>query len=736
MNKRMKQTIVLSIVVLSVCLSACGSASQRSGRRGGMRDPWKLGMQAYSFNRFTFKEAVAKTKALGMGYIEAYPGQRLSKDKPDVKTDHNMSVADMLLMKQILREAGIKLMNYGVVGLSNNEAECRKVFDFAKEMGIETIVSEPPEDAFDLLSKLCDEYEINVAIHNHPKPSHYWNPDTVLKVCEDQSKRIGACADTGHWMRSGINPLEAIKKLKGRIISLHFKDLNEFGGGHDVIWGTGKADVKAILTELKEQEFEGVFSIEYEHNWLNSVPEIAGCVSYFERMESELGLSRWKYIFNGENLDGWDGDPRLWSVKDGMIHGETTKENPANGNTFIIWRDGTLKDFELKLKFRIQNGNSGVQYRSKEIRKWVISGYQAEVENAPGKVGFLYHESGRGWLVNVGDMMEIDKDRNMKVVVRVSDKDALIKAGYYNDKDWNEYHIVARGNQLKHYLNGYPTMALIDNDRITDPDDPKDTKGAAREGLLALQIHAGPPMVVDFKDIRILQSRRGSFLGDSKVLFDAKWDKEGKDIEGWTVKGDKSKSKWVVGKAAVSPDDPKKLIRAGDGAELINLAGSHGDSLDIFSNEEFGDCMIELEVMVPQGSNSGIYVMGEYEIQVLDSWNRGDKLGMGDMGAIYGASEPKVNATRRPGEWQKYRIYFRAPRFDAAGNKTENGNATFWLVELNGVRIHDRGQEVDKVTGGAKRGTEFPPKGPLMFQGNHGPVAYRNIVVTPFRSRD
>ena len=727
MNKRMKQTVVLSIVVLSVCLADCGLASQRSGRRGRNRDLWQLGMQAYSFNRFTFKEAIAKTKSLGLKYVEAYPGQRLSKEKPDVKTDHNMSPADRLLMKQILREAGVKLMNYGVVGLPNNEAECKKVFDFAKEMGIETIVSEPPEDAFELIDEFCKKYEIKVAIHNHPKPSHYWNAETVLKVCEGRSDWIGACADTGHWIRSGRNPLEEIKKLKGRIVSLHFKDLDQ---GHDVIWGTGKADIKAILTELKEQEFAGVFSIEYEHNWLNSVPEIAGCVSYFERMESELGLSRWQYIFNGEDLSGWDGDPRLWSVKDGMIHGETTKENPARGNTFIVWRDGTLKDFELKLKFRIQNGNSGVQYRSKEIRKWVISGYQAEVENAPGKVGFLYHESGRGWLVNVGDMMEIDKDSNKNVVGRVSDKDALIKAGYYNDKDWNEYHIIARGNHLTHYLNGYPTMQLIDNDRITDPDDPKDTKGSAREGLLALQIHAGPPMVVDFKDIRIRQSRRGSFLEDAEVLFN------GKDLDGWAFVGDEDKSKWEVGKAAVSPDDPKKLINVGGGGELINLAGSHGDSIDIFSDETFGDCMIELEVMVPQGSNSGIYVMGQYEIQVLDSWNRGDNLNMGDMGAIYGASEPKVNATRRPGEWQKYRIMFRAPRFDAGGDKLEeNGNATFWLVELNGVPIHDRGQEIDKITGGALPGGEVP-KGPLMFQGNHGPVAYRNIVVKRFRSRD
>jgi len=736
MNRRTRMTIVLTALVLSICIADCTLAAERSGgrlgRRYGMRDAWKLGMQAYSFNRFTFEEAVAKTKALGMRYIEAYPGQRLSKDKPNVKTDHNMSAADRLAMKQILRKAGIKLMNYGVVGLPNNEAGCRKVFDFAKEMGIETIVSEPPEDAFDVISKLCDEYEINVAIHNHPKPSHYWNPDTVLKVCQDRSERIGACADTGHWMRSGINPLEAVKKLKGRIISFHFKDLNKFGGGaHDVIWGTGEGDAKAILAELKDQEFSGVFSIEYEHNWLNSMPEIAGCVSFFERTQSELGLSSWQWIFNGKDLTGWDGDPRLWSVKDGVIHGETTKENPARGNTFLVWRDGKLEDFELKLKFKIQNGNSGVQYRSKEVSKWVISGYQAEIQNAPGKVGFLYHEKGRGWLVNVGDMMEIDKDGKKNVVGRVSDKDALIKAGYYNDKDWNEYHIIARGNHLTHYLNGYPTMTLIDNDRVTDPEDPKDTKGAAREGLLALQIHAGPPMVVEFKDIRIRQSRRRSFLGDAEVLFDGT--EEGLKAN-WEVRGENwDKSKWEVGKAAVSPDDPKKLINAGGSGEMINVVGGHGQGVDIFTKEKFGDCMIELEVMVPQGSNSGIYLMGRYEVQVLDSWNRGDNLGMGDMGAVYGAKPPRVNATRAPGEWQKYRILFRAPRKDDAGNKTSN--ATFWLVELNGVRIHDWGQEVDKITGGSL-GNDEVEEGPLMFQGNHGAVAYRNIIVKRLRPRD
>lgn len=432
------------------------------------------------------------------------------------------------------------------------------------------------------------------------------------------------------------------------------------------------------------------------------------------------GYSDWISPFNGRDLAGWDGDPRLWSVKDGVIHGETTPDKPARGNTFLIWRDGKLKDFELRLKFRIENGNSGVQYRSKEVSKWVVSGYQAEVENNPGKVGFLYHERGRGWLTNVGDFMVIDEKGNKEVVSNVSNVDELVKAGYYKPKDWNEYRIIARGNHLVHYLNGYQTMELIDNDRVTDPDDPKDTKGAAREGILALQIHQGPPMVVEFKDVKIRNLEPK--YGDAVLLFN------GKSLNNWQVKGDPEKSKWVAGTAAISPDDPKMLVNKGGSGEMINLAAKHGDSLDIYSKQEFGDCRIELELMVPQGSNSGIYVMGEYEIQVLDSWGR-KKMTGGDMGAVYGASPPPVNACKKPGEWQKYVIDFQAPRFDSSDRKVDN--ARLLKVELNGQVLHEN-LTLAKETPGGVAGKEAPA-GPLMFQGNHGPVAYRNIVVKPVK---
>ncbi len=266
------------------------AAAAANGAPNAEKLGWRLGCQTYSFNHYTFFEAVDKVASLGLKVLEAYPGQRLSQKKQDVIIGPDLPAAIRTEIKKKLADNGITAPNYGVCPLSKDEGESRKTFDFAKDMGIETLVSEPAEDAMDTIEKLCDEYQINMAIHNHPKPSHYWNAETVLKVCKGRSKRIGACADTGHWMRSDISPIESLKQLEGRIVSFHFKDLNKFGGGaHDVIWGTGAGDVKAMLTEIHRQGVKAVFSIEYEHNWTTSVPEMAKCVQYFDQIAAELG---------------------------------------------------------------------------------------------------------------------------------------------------------------------------------------------------------------------------------------------------------------------------------------------------------------------------------------------------------------------------------------------------------------------------------------------------------------
>lgn len=198
----------------------------------------------------------------------------------------------------------------------------------------------------------------------------------------------------------------------------------------------------------------------------------------------------------------------------------------------------------------------------------------------------------------------------------------------------------------------------------------------------------------------------------------------GKDLTGWKTKPrGNNKNQWTVGAASLAANNAGAIHVEKNGKELIN-ANSGG--LDGYTEEKFGDCVIELEVFVPKGSNSGIYVMGEYEIQVFDSFGK-EKLGGGDMGAIYSAAAPKVNACKKPGEWQKYVIDFRAPRFDANGKKT--ANAKFVKVSLNGTTLHEN-VEMNGPTPGGVTGKEHA-RGPIMFQGDHGPVAYRNIHVFP-----
>lgn len=206
-------------------------------------------------------------------------------------------------------------------------------------------------------------------------------------------------------------------------------------------------------------------------------------------------------LFNGTDLTGWSGDPRLWSVRDGVIHGETTEENPANGNTFLIWHGGTLKDFELRLSFRCSaTNNSGIQYRSRHItegnvrNKWVVRGYQHEIRNEtklPSVSGFIYDEGGkRGRMCLVGEHAVWPKEGKKQVLGTLIDQEEYEKL--FRLDDWNEVVIVARGNHQQHFLNGRLILDFTD-----------ESEAAMREGVLALQLHAGRPMWAEYKNIRL-----------------------------------------------------------------------------------------------------------------------------------------------------------------------------------------------------------------------------------------
>ncbi|HYG78475.1 MAG TPA: DUF1080 domain-containing protein [Planctomycetota bacterium] len=198
----------------------------------------------------------------------------------------------------------------------------------------------------------------------------------------------------------------------------------------------------------------------------------------------------------------------------------------------------------------------------------------------------------------------------------------------------------------------------------------------------------------------------------------------GKDLSGWKFKGNNAAAAKVkVGKASLDPNNPKLFV-VSEGNELINVERG----VDFYSEAKHGDAVIELELMVPKGSNSGVYVMGEYEVQVLDSFGVA-KPGTGDIGALYGAAPPMVNAAKAPGEWQKFVIDFRAPKFDGQGKKI--ANAKFVKIELNGKTIQEN-VEMKGPTPAGLTGKEAPT-GPIMFQGDHGPVSFRNIKITPVK---
>ncbi len=240
---------------------------------------WKLSSQAWTFRELTLFDTIDTLQKLGIRYIEMFPGQRISKDIA-TGIDQNVpsDVLDQVIFK--FKTSGVTPVAFGVTGIPGDEPGARKLFDFAKKLNLQVIVAEPGEDQFDLIDKLCKEYKIAVAIHDHPKPSHYWSPETVLKVVAGHSNLIGSCADTGHWYRSDLNPVACLKQLKGRIVSLHFKDLDKEKG--DVPWGTGVGDAAGQLKELKSQGFKGVFSIEYERtSGAELVENVRKCVQWF-----------------------------------------------------------------------------------------------------------------------------------------------------------------------------------------------------------------------------------------------------------------------------------------------------------------------------------------------------------------------------------------------------------------------------------------------------------------------
>lgn len=211
--------------------------------------------------------------------------------------------------------------------------------------------------------------------------------------------------------------------------------------------------------------------------------------------------SGYKSLFNGKDLTGWNGRMNHWSVQDGSITGVTTKENPANGNNFLIWTNGTVADFELHFSYKIvanndkSFGNSGMQYRSKDFGNFVVGGYQADFEAGKTYSGILYEEKFDGILAQRGQktvIKTVDGKAKVEVTGKVGDSNEIQTA--IKNGDWNEYVVIAKGNHLQHFINGKQTIDVTDE---------REGGKGAKSGILALQIHAGDPMTVQVKNVQI-----------------------------------------------------------------------------------------------------------------------------------------------------------------------------------------------------------------------------------------
>lgn len=278
----MKYSHLLPLPALALALAFTVSLKAVPIPENLKQNGWFVGAQAYTFKEFSAFEAIAKTKEAGGNMIEFYPGQVLKPGSSD-NVGHTMSDAAMAELKAECVRQGVRPVNYGVVGAKNPE-EVHAIMAWAKKMELYSVCTESTEQiaAWEAAAK---EFDMKVAFHEHggsmDKPKYkVWNPLYILGVVESRDHRVGACADLGHWCTSNLKPVECLRILEGRIISVHLKDKAANGEAPVVVAGKGVVDVAACLDELKRQKFDGHISIEHEADWKDSVPQVKANIDF------------------------------------------------------------------------------------------------------------------------------------------------------------------------------------------------------------------------------------------------------------------------------------------------------------------------------------------------------------------------------------------------------------------------------------------------------------------------
>jgi len=271
------------------CLIAGFGCAQDNTKTKAEKQGWYLSMQSYTFHLFSVIESLDKTQELGINFIEIYPGQRMGDGFGDATFGYQLDEAQQKKLKEEAESRNVKIVSSGVWTAQREEWE--HIFSFADNMGMEFISAEPAREDWDIVENLAKKHHIKVAVHNHPSENSYWKPEILLGSIGGRAGLLGACVDVGHYKRMGLDPIFSMQQLYGKIIALHFKDIAPQGEEQtleDVVWGQGILNVKGMMEELKGQNFKGYFTIEYEADWENNLPQIKQSVDYFNQVAEEI----------------------------------------------------------------------------------------------------------------------------------------------------------------------------------------------------------------------------------------------------------------------------------------------------------------------------------------------------------------------------------------------------------------------------------------------------------------
>jgi len=665
---------------------------------------WLLGVQAYTFRKFTFFQTVEKSAALGLKSIEMYPGQTIGGEVPG-KTHHGMDAATREAVQAKLAEHDVKAAAYGVVN-ARGEDGWRKVFEFAKAMGIGTIVTEPPEGELDTVAKLCEEYKVKAAIHNHPKPSRYWNPETVLAALKGRSRRMGACADTGHWVRSGLDPLAGLKTLEGRIVSLHLMDVKD---RHDVAFGTGTAPMPEMLAELKRQRFKGVISIEYESTPEDPYLAVKHCVRYV-RVNSPLSIDALAAgkVAPGDATDSiaavWKGlDPHndgLWDYTPGQAAG-TAKDDPTPG--YADTTDGAKgkitssgKAFPNEGCANVFDNRSDTKYCAMLTKFWIQYEYPKS-----GK-----HEVTAYTIRSANDNADRDP-RDWKLLGSNDDVDFTVLDERKGEKFKGRHH----KRLFKVKSPGSYSIYKLDVTRIA---------GADRAQLSEIEL------LVKKGDAPAASSTASAPRAAPETKLPPPPDKH-PDSRSWP---DLFRSDFS------DADHPRGVWRFEDGV----LTASQDKA--IWTKKDYDNFIIDLEFKNAEGTNSGVivycsdtrrWIPNSVEVQIADDyapkWAKANKTWQ--CAAIFGHLAARKKMVKKAGEWNRFTITCRDHMIHVMLN-----NEMVTEMDMRLWTSAKRNPDGSGIPGWLSRPkAELPTHGKIGLQGKHAgaPIYFRNLKIKELR---